>query len=734
MTRNPSSSQGLHREIRELRARLEEAEHTLHAIRCGEVDALIVSGPGGQRVFTLQHAERTYRLLVENMSEGAAILTRDGGTMYCNRSLAALLRKPMEQIIGNSFLPLISLPDRPAFDRLIREDLATGKALELNLAVDPEGTVPVLLSAISLEMEDKITAVCLILTDMSAAKRQEEELRRAQAGLEVRVRERTADLVKTKEDLEAELTARRHAERSLRESEANLREAQRIAKMSMWSLDRKDNRMQWPPEIFELFEIDPKRFEATYEAFLESIHPEDRDMVHRAYTLSVSQYRPLEIEYRLRMKDGRIKWVKAIGRNEFDTQGEPVRSVGIVQDITERKQREEEQKTLEEQLRQSQKMEAVGHLAGGVAHDFNNLLQVILMNADSLQSELMPGTLAWSECEEISSAGRRAADLTRQLLAFSRRQVIHPVYLDLNDLVQGVLKMLRRLIEENIQLCVVSGHKTGNVFADKGQMEQVLLNLCINARDAMPKGGRITIEIRPEILDRSFCSLNAWAKEGAYALLSVADTGAGMDASTLAQVFEPFFTTKGLGKGTGLGLSSVYGIVKQHHGLIHASSKPGEGSVFQVYLPIVEVANEKSPNPSQPALTGGKETILISEDDTALLHIQAAFLRKAGYTVLTAADGLEALQIYERNRNRIDLVVLDVMMPNLGGKEVMDQIRATGSEVPILFTSGYSQSGIHTDFVIHEQLHLIQKPYEREVLLQKIRQLLDRRTVQKNQP
>lgn len=394
-------------------------------------------------------------------------------------------------------------------------------------------------------------------------------------------------------------------------------------------------------------------------------------------------------------------------------------------DIAERKRAEEERAAMQKQLLQSQKMEAIGHLAGGVAHDFNNLLQVILVNTDLAMSTLDPGSEAWKELDEVNKATCRASDLTRQLLAFSRRQVMKPVSLDLNELAQGVVKMLRRLIGEHIELCIISSESLGTVFADKGQIEQVVMNLCVNARDAMPHGGRITIETSNEVLDVDFCRQHPWARPGSYVQLSVTDTGVGMDALTLARVFEPFFTTKESGKGTGLGLASVHGIVSQHSGLIHVYSEFGTGSVFKVYLPAIAAAHVEAPFSVSMDIVGGSETNLVAEDEPAILKMLHVVLQAAGYTVLTAADGREALRVFETHADSINLVILDVMMPGLSGKAVMQEILARGRSLPFLFSSGYSENVLHTDFVIQEGLHLIQKPYGKDKLLLTVRQVLD---------
>ncbi|MDX9976271.1 MAG: PAS domain S-box protein, partial [FCB group bacterium] len=378
-----------------------------------------------------------------------------------------------------------------------------------------------------------------------------------------------------------------------------------------------------------------------------------------------------------------------------DAEGTVTGVQGLCWDITERMR-------LEDQLRQAQKMEAIGQLAGGVAHDFNNLLQVILVNSDFAQGALAPNTEVWEEIDEVRKAAERAADLTRQLLAFSRRQVIRPQNLDMNELVQGMLKMLGRLIGENIEVRFFPAERLDAVRVDKSQIEQILMNLCLNARDSMPQGGKLTLSTEGAVIDGAFAEHNAWAAEGRYVLLSVADSGRGMDAATCARVFEPFFTTKGVGEGTGLGLATVYGIVKQHGGLVHLNSEPDVGTVFKVYLPVAASAAEIPVTVPQPSVEGGAETILVAEDEPMVLELVARTLRSAGYTVLTARDGAEALQVFTRHAAKIDLALLDAMMPGLSGREVMERIHAEDSVIPFLFSSGYSSDAVHANFVAGE--------------------------------
>ena len=385
-----------------------------------------------------------------------------------------------------------------------------------------------------------------------------------------------------------------------------------------------------------------------------------------------------------------------------------------------------ERKNLERQLRQSQKMEAVGLLAGGVAHDFNNILQAFLGYGSMLLDRLPEGDRMYEFAEEIVQGTERAAALTRQLLAFSRRQILEMENLDLNEVIHGVMKLIRRVIGEDIEMNVVEGQRLGLVHADRGQMEQVLLNLCVNSRDAMPEGGVLTVETENVVIDEEYCAVHTWASPGTYVLLSVSDTGCGMDAQTQEHIFEPFFTTKELGKGTGLGLATVYGIVRQHQGMVQVYSEMDAGTTFKIYLPSLEITIAEKEHPVTERARGGTETILLAEDDAAIRKLAEHILTSAGYAVLTATNGREALDVFERDAADIALLILDMVMPKLGGKAVYDTLKKSHPHLRFLFSSGYSTNAIHTEFVLKDDIELIQKPYAPNDLLRKVREVLDK--------
>ena len=443
----------------------------------------------------------------------------------------------------------------------------------------------------------------------------------------------------------------------------------------------------------------------------------------------------------LETKDGRAINVEFVS-NVYAVNGKSVIQCNI-RNITERRRKEQ----AEQRLRQSQKMEAVGQLAGGIAHDFNNLLGVILGYCEVLEEQLDPSDPNRQKIEQIHNAGNLAASLTRQLLAFSRRQVLQPVVLDLNVTVSNMDQMLRRLIGDDIEVVTVRRPGIGGVKADPSQIEQVLLNLACNARQAMPHGGKITIETANVDLDEAYAWQHPTTKPGPYVMLSVSDTGAGMNQETQAHIFEPFFTTKERdhdvptadgaqaeqckpsGKGTGLGLSTVYGIIKQSGGHIWVYSEPGHGTTFNIYLPRLEgraTEFSKQEKPKKPtSLHGGSETILLVEDAAPLRQLTRVLLETCGYTVLDSGDPFEAIRIAERYKGPMPLLITDVVMPGISGSILAQRLTASRPEMRVLYTSGYADDAMVQGGMLEPGCILLEKPFTRDALVRKVRELLD---------
>jgi nitrogen-specific signal transduction histidine kinase len=393
--------------------------------------------------------------------------------------------------------------------------------------------------------------------------------------------------------------------------------------------------------------------------------------------------------------------------------------LSLVNDVT-------DSRRLEGQLRQAQKMEAVGRLAGGVAHDFNNLLTVITSYSELLLEDLGSGDPKRDDVEQIRKAAQGAAGLTRQLLAFSRQQVLEPKVLDLKATVAGTEKLLKRLIGEDIQLTTSLAPDLGAVKADPGQLEQVIMNLAVNARDAMPTGGRLTIEAANVDMDEAYVGEHAPARPGRYVMLALSDTGIGMDEQTKARIFEPFFTTKEVGKGTGLGLATVYGIVKQAGGFIWVYSEPGRGTSFKVYLPRVnEPAAPDEVRPATRAPGRGTETVLLVEDAASVRLVTRQVLERFGYAVLEAPEGDTALRLATKHRGPIHLLLTDVVMPGISGRDLAQQLAPLRPEMKVLYASGYANNAIIQHGILEPGIAYLQKPFTPETLARRVREVLD---------
>jgi len=453
----------------------------------------------------------------------------------------------------------------------------------------------------------------------------------------------------------------------------------------------------------------------------EQVHPDDRHLVEEAARDARDRRVGRSIQYRMRHKDGTWRTLESSATVVNGSDGQADKLVIVARDVTARKQ-------LEEQFRQAQKMEAVGRLSGGVAHDFNNLLSVIMGYAEFQQERLEPGDTLRASADEILKAGNKAASLTRQLLAFSRQQVLDPKVIDLNNAVADMEKLLRRLIGEDIELRTSLHPNLGRVKADQGQLEQVIMNLAVNARDAMPQGGKLIISTENFVMDESFVRRYPYpVQPGPYVLLSVSDTGIGMDHETKARAFEPFFTTKEKGKGTGLGLATVYGVVKQSGGYIDIESSPGAGTGFMIYLPRVDAAIDapthsaaKSERP-----VSGKETILLVEDEESLRRLTRASLESSGYKVLDSGDGLDAVEVSKRYQGSIDLLLTDIVMPGMGGRALAEELIRTRPEIRVVYMSGYTGQAVGSQGPVDPGSHFLAKPFTRDVLLSKIRGALD---------
>jgi two-component system, cell cycle sensor histidine kinase and response regulator CckA len=511
--------------------------------------------------------------------------------------------------------------------------------------------------------------------------------------------------------------ARRRAEEQRRAAEDRFRQLAESIQQVFWMTDARGALLYVSPAFETIFGRSCESVTATPGVWMDAVHPDDRERVEQAaYTRS--RRGEYDEVYRIVRPDGAVRWIRDRAFHMYDDAGELYRLVGTAADITEQRQ-------LEEQLQQAQKMEIVGRLAGGVAHDFNNLLTVINGMADLVLAQLADDDPTRRDVTQIRLAGDRAAALTGRLLAVSRRQILKPEIVDISGIVAGLQDMIQRLVGEDVTLVLELAPDLASVKADPGQLEQVVLNLVVNALDAMPDGGVLTLETRTVHLDAVYAAEHPGTRPGPHAMLAVRDTGVGMDESIRRRIFEPFFTTKPYGKGTGLGLSMVYGIVKQSGGSIWFQSEPGHGSRFTIYLPYV--TGSPAPRPAQPpaATARGQETVLVVEDELPLRELAARVLTTAGYTVLQAANGAEALALLERHSEPVHLVFTDVVMPGMNGRELAARLAMLRPATRVLYTSGYTEDAILRHGVLDDPARFLSKPYTPSVLRRRIREAMD---------
>jgi PAS domain S-box-containing protein len=513
-----------------------------------------------------------------------------------------------------------------------------------------------------------------------------------------------------------DISARRRAEEALRESEERWRSYVENAPYSIFVAGEKGRFIRANPETCRITGYGEE--ELLSRSLSDLLDPESRVVAERSFAELLRTGRAFS-ELGYVTKAGEKRWW-ALAAVRF-SEG---RFLGYAGDITERRRGEEEREKLQAQLLQAQKMESVGRLAGGVAHDFNNMLGVIIGHAEMALEE--EGETGRPHLQEIHKAALRSADLTRQLLAFARKQTVAPQILNLNDTVTNMLKILRRLIGEDIDLVWAPGVALWPVRVDPSQIDQILANLCVNARDAVAGVGKVLIETENVTLDETYCADRADFVPGDYVMLAVSDDGCGMDREMLSRIFEPFFTTKEMGQGTGLGLATVYGVVRQNEGYVNAYSEPGQGSTFRIYLPRHGDVLPPSPHKPVPARPGrGGETLLLVEDEPAILDVARIMLERLGYRVLTAGSPGEAIRLAREEPGRIHLLVTDVVMPEMNGRDLADRLRPLNHDMKILFMSGYTANVVAHRGVLDGGVSFLQKPFSVSALAAKVRDVLD---------
>ena len=623
--------------------------------------------------------EELFRLISENAADLIAVVDMEGNRIYNSLSYQRVLGYSAEELRNSSSFEQIHPEDRERVKQAAEEARRSGVGRPMEYRFrHKDGTWRVLESTASVIRNSKGEPENLVIVNR-------------------------------------DVTERKRAAEALQRSETDFRLVVRDAPYGIFRANMLGKLLMVNPALEKML-----GYESQDELLAVNLamgiyrHPTEQQKINDLF-LRNEHFKDIEIEWK--RKDGAFITVRCSG---WTVKGESGTEMEVfAEDVTERR-------VLERQLRMAQKMEAVGRLSGGIAHDFNNLLGVIIGYIQVMQRTLVPGQPSYEYAEQIEKAGKRAVALTRQLLAFSRQQVLEPVVLNLNTLVSEMEKMLPRLVGEDIQLTSILDSAIGQVKADPGQIEQVVMNLAVNARDAMPDGGKLTIQTANVELDVAFAREHPGSVPGQYVMLAVTDSGMGMDPETQAQIFEPFFTTKGRDKGTGLGLATVYGVVKQSSGYITVESELGKGALFKIYLPRVEqpVATKTESSPAPPTARGS-ETILLVEDAEALRKLAHMFLKDNGYQVLTAADGTEAQQVAEQSPGPIHLLLTDVVMPGINGRVLAERLAARHPAMKVLYMSGYTDTFIVGHGVLEKGIHLLHKPFTEEVLVRKIRELLD---------
>jgi len=691
MSQIPEFSSLDYSQLIELQDRLREAEETLEAIRNGEVDAVVVGGPSGQQVYTLENADRPYRVLIEQMQEGAVTLSEDGVVLYCNQRFATLVGADRSTLIGESIERFIGDKELYAFRRLLTLNRGFGRSAELTLQASNGLVVPVNISIADLEGEDQMPKVlCGVVTDLT------------------RSRERSHELAAANLKLASEIDERRRVEDSLQL-------ALDAAEMGHWDLDLLNDKLSRSARYDQIFGDAAGGVSGQLETIFSSFVPEDRAAVKDDF-LRAKSAGSVEFERRIRrLNDGAIRWVQVKGRT-FYVDGIPGRISGVISDVTERRQ-------VEEQLRQSQKMEAIGQLTGGIAHDFNNLLMVIGGSLDMLDQRVTKEEKVTRYLAAARHAVERGATLNQQLLAFSRRQDLRAETLCIDDLIRTFANLLDRAVGEAVTVKIQDAPELWCCRTDAHQLETAILNLAINARDAMPQGGTLTLKTSVRKLSAQAAVVNG-ANAGDYVVVSVADTGVGMTPDVVDRVFEPFFTTKEVGKGTGLGLSQVYGFARQSGGFVTIESNPGTGTTVHIHLPQTAPVETTEAVGDTPVEVRGKGTVLVVEDDNDVRAIASSLLENLGYSVVEAETGSDAMKLIDRGE-RIDLVFTDVIMPGeMNGIDLVRAMKVKHAEIPVLLTSGYTAQRIAMAEMA-EGLQLLRKPYTQVDLSLAVRRVMN---------
>jgi two-component system cell cycle sensor histidine kinase/response regulator CckA len=657
-------------EIQQLSTRLAEAEETLRAIRNGEVDALVVTGAQGDQIYTLKSAEQPYRILMEEMREGAITLAEDDTILYSNRSFAQMLKIPLEKVIGNRISYFVSSVDQPVFEELLRQGRSGGGNGDITFIAGDGTPVPVHLSINNLPL-DGISTVHLFAMDLTEHRRAEEQIRE-----------------------QATLLDRAHEAIGVRDLNHNIIYWNKGAeRMYGWTAD-----------------------EAIGKSADSLVYKEQPPALIEAKK-SIIEKGEWEGELHQITKNGKAITVESRWTLVRDNEGKPKSILIINTDVTEKKK-------LESQLLRAQRMESIGTLAGGIAHDLNNVLTPIMLSLQMLK-EKYEDEQSQRLLSILENNSQRGANLIKQVLSFARGIEGERNPPQVTNLVSETERTIKEVFPRNIETRKDISPGLWIISGDATQLYQVVMNLCVNARDAMPDGGILGIKVENFLIDESYARMNSEAKVGHYIIISISDTGTGIPPKVVDRIFEPFFTTKEQGKGTGLGLSTALTIVKSHGGFIDVHSSVGEGTTFKVYLPAVKTELQKEGEIQQPDLPMGHgESILVAEDEDSIREVTTATLEKYGYKVHMANDGAEAVALYAQNKDNIKAVLMDMMMPVMDGHSSIQAIRRINSEIKIIAVSGLVE-GDKLARTGNAHIHaFLQKPYTAESLLKTIHEVI----------
>jgi PAS domain S-box-containing protein len=669
-----------------------------HAVPLRNADGTVESLLGITRDVTerkqteqaLRESEERYRTIVNMASEGIVVLDAQQLIAFCNERMAAMLGYDRSDLLGRPVTDFLHKDEHEDHRRQMELNGNGARGQYERRFLHHDGsTVWFLVSGMLRQDKDgAFQGAFGMFTDITEQKRNEE---------------------------------------AIRERDFWVRESQRVSRLGSYILDIPSGAWTNSEILDDIFGID-ERYTRSVQGWIDLVHPDDRERMAQHLADVFAEKKRFMADYRIvRKRDRKELWVSGLGELVLDENGKPLKMLGTIQDITERKRAEQQKEHLEQQLLQSQKIESVGRLAGGIAHDINNMLTPILGYAELLSYKIPAGDDRREDLVEIMGAANRVKDMTQHLLAFARKQTLDVRPLDVNTVISRFGKMLRRTLRENILIQLSLAPSIGTVLADERQLEQVILNLAVNAQDAMPEGGVLMISTKDVVLDASFVETRPGSSPGKFLLIKVADTGMGMDGETLARLFEPFFTTKESGRGTGLGLATVYGIIKQHKGYVDVQSEPRQGATFSLYLPVTEDVVEDKTTTMHAGLQRGAETVLVVEDQERVLRLVTLMLRESGYQVLTALSGREALEKAGSYAGEIHLMISDVIMPDMNGKELFERLRENRKDIGILYMSGYPAEVISSQGVLDGGIDFIRKPFSVHEFAMKVRQVLDSR-------